>query len=169
MKIYKSNGSSGYNPMLCFTHIINGEKSYILFSRAHHTIARVVLSTVISISGFSLIAFSHPFEGVQAYGLLGSAVLLCLSMTLFVRGLMAKRMISAEPPTVAGRAPDIYAIEWFFNLAFATFVIIMSTSYFSNPYIKGLLFVCSLPSALMATIPFWGDALYTGKKSRLGH
>lgn len=164
MKIYKANGVTGYNPMLYFTRKPNGQKSYILFSTSYDTVARVIISTAISISGFSLIAFSNPFEDVQTYGLLGSAVLLCLSLTLFVRGLMTKRIISVEPPTVSGRAPDIYAIEWFFNFAFATFIIVMSASYFSNYYIKGLLFVCSLPSALMATIPFWGDALYAGPK-----
>lgn len=160
MKLYKSAQKIGYNPMLFLTHEFEGEKNYVLFATSNYTHFRVIVSTVASVAGVSMIAFSHPFEEARVYGLLAAAILLCISMFVFVSGILNKRAIASEPPKVLGRAPDIYTVEWFFNFLFASFFIIMSASYFSAFYLKFLLIACAIPPAFMAVIPFFGDRLY---------
>jgi len=161
MILYNKNGIVGYNPMLSFTHTLEGDMSYVLFPVSEGTHWRVIFTTVLSVSGFCVIAFSHHFDSVSAYGLLGAALLLCVSMYIFVQGLLKKRKIFTSKPKPVGRAPDIYAIEWFFNFAFAAFAVLMSANYFTSIWIKSALIICSSLPALMATIPFWGDRLFT--------
>ncbi|MCR9128923.1 MAG: hypothetical protein NXI12_05330 [Alphaproteobacteria bacterium] len=164
MKLYESAQSTGYNPMLFLTHEFEGAKTYVLFATSNDTYFRVITSTVASVAGISMIAFSHPFEEARVYGLLAAAILLCISMFVFVSGTLNKRALVSEPPKILGRAPDIYTIEWFFNFLFASLLIITSANYFSALYLKFLLGACAIPPALMAVMPFVGDRLYANRE-----
>ncbi|WP_313982521.1 hypothetical protein, partial [Iodidimonas nitroreducens] len=158
MKLYQLKNKNGYNPLL-FLSYINCKNSACIFTYSYKSFFRATLSIILSTFNVGLIFFTIKISNISGYALLFSTFIFTINMLFYFYSLIGSRYCTKLPLQKNGRAPDIFAMEWFLIFLSGAMICIFGSRYFDSVFNSIIFILIGIIVFLFSTLPFFGDRI----------